>query len=71
MKSISKISEPFELLLTLLPVVIFDADFMGNVSDMFMSFDEVINMELRSMVYSMTADDLICKLEMYDLVFSE
>ena len=41
-----KMSEPFELLLALFSVVIFHALLKDDISDMFMSFDEVIILEL-------------------------
>ena len=48
--SIPNISEPFELLLALLSVVIFNADLKDDISDKLVSFDEVILLDLRSTV---------------------
>ena len=70
MPSITKISEPFETLLELLLVVVFDADLKADISYTLVSFDEVVLLELRCMVDLMTADDVFYKLEMYDLIFS-
>ena len=47
MPSIPNISEPFELLLALLSVVIFYADLKDDISDKLVSFDEVILLDLR------------------------
>ena len=58
MPSIPKISEPFEIFLELLSVVIFDAELKVDISDTFVSFCEGIILALRCMVYSMAADDL-------------
>ena len=69
MPSITKISEPFELLLELLSVVIFDSDLKYDISDMLVSFDEVILLELWYMVDLITEDDLVCKLKMEALIF--
>ena len=54
--------EPIELLLVLLSVVIFDAVLKNNISYMFVSFDEVIVMELLCIVESMNEEELLCKL---------
>ena len=69
MPSIPKTSEPFEKLLELLSVVIFDADVKPDISDELVSFDEVILLELRRMMDSMAEDDLLCKIEMYAFIF--
>ena len=66
---ISKISEPFDTLIELLSVVIFDAELKYEILDTLLQFDELILLELRCMVYSITADDLFCKIEMDDLIF--
>ena len=71
MPSIPKTSEPFEKLLELLSVVIFDAEVKPEISDELVSFDEVILLELRWMVDSMAADELFCRLVMDALIFSE
>ena len=71
MSSIPKISEFFETFLELLSVVVFDAELRVDISDILVSFDEVILLELIYMVDSMADDVLCCKLEMYHLVFSE
>ena len=55
--------EPFELLLLLLSVVVFDA--------VFVSFYEVILLDLHFILDSITADELFCKPEMEDFIFSE
>ena len=55
-------SEPFELLIALLSVLIFDADLKDEISDMLVSFDKVILLGMCCMVDLMTADDLFCKL---------
>ena len=60
--SIPKTSEPFEKLLEILSVVIFDAELMPEISYELLSFDEVIILELRWMVNFMAAYDLFCKL---------
>ena len=64
MPPIPKINEPFELLIVLISVDIFDADLMDYISDTLVLFDEVKLLELGFMVDSMTAYDLFCKLEM-------
>ena len=64
MPPIPKINEPFELLIVLISVDIFDADLMDYISDTLVLFDEVILLELQCMVDSITAYDLFCKLEM-------
>ena len=66
---IPKISEPFELLIVLLSVAIFDAVIKDYISVMFVSFDEVILLELQCGVDSVTTEDLLCKLEMGYLIF--
>ena len=71
MTSIPKISEPFETLLELLLVVIFVVELKADISDMLVSFDEVIILELQYVVDSMAEDDLFCNLEIDALVFSE
>ena len=58
LSSIPKISEPFETFLDLLSVVIFDAEPKVDISDMLVSLDEVIILEMWCMVYSMAADEL-------------
>ena len=65
-----KKSEQFEKLLELLSVVIFDAEMKPEISNMFVSFDDVIILELQCMVDSVEEDDLFCKLEMYAFIFS-
>ena len=42
-----------------------------DISDILVSFDEVILLEIRCMVDPMEKDDLLCKLGMDDLIFSE
>ena len=69
--SIPKKGEPFEKLLELLSDVIFDAEVKPEISYELVSFDEVILLELRWMVDSMAADDLLCRILMYTLIFSE
>ena len=69
--SIPKTSEPFEKLLELLSVVIFDAEVKPEISDELVSLDEVILLELRRMVDLMAANDLFCRLVMDALIFSE
>ena len=69
--SIPKISEPFETFLELFSVVLFYAELKVDISDMLVSFGEVIILELWCMVDSMESDELFCKLEMNDLIFSE
>ena len=69
--SIPKISEPFEIFIDLLPVFIFDAELKDNISDTSLWLDEVILLELRCMADLMSEDDVFCKLEMDDLIFSE
>ena len=71
MTSIQKISEPFETFLELLSVVIFDAELRPDISDILVSFKEVILLELRYIVDSMEEDDLFCKLEIDASIFSE
>ena len=60
--SIPKISEPFETILELISVFIFDAELKIEILDTFVSFDEVILLELRYVVDSKALDDLFCKL---------
>ena len=62
-------SELFELLIALLSVLICDADLKDEISDMLVSFDGMILLEMWCMVDSMTADDLFCKIEMDALIF--
>ena len=50
MLPIPKISETFEILLELLLVVIFDAELKAKISDMLVSFDEVILLGLQFIV---------------------
>ena len=69
--SIPKTSEPFEKLCELLSVVIFDVEVKPKISDELVSFDEVILLGLRWMVYLVAADKLFCKLAMGALIFSE
>ena len=69
--SIPKTSGPFEKLLELLSVVIFDSEVKPEISDELVSSDEVILLELRWMVDLMAADDLFYRLVMDDLIFSE
>ena len=69
--SIPKTSEPFEKLMELLSLVIFDAEVKHEYSDELVSFDEVILFELWWMVDSMAEDDLLCRLVMDDLIFSK
>ena len=71
MPSIPKISEPFEELIEVLSDDIFDAEEKPEITDELVSFHEVILLELRCMVDSMTADDLFCRLVMDALIFSE
>ena len=71
MPSIPKISEPFEKLLELLSDDIFDSEEKPDIKDELVSFDEVILLELLWMVDSKEADDLFCRLVMYDLIFFE
>ena len=68
---IPKRSELFETLLELLSVFMFDADMKPGISDMLVPSDEFILLELWCIVDLMAADDLLCKLEMDDLVFYE
>ena len=63
--------EPFETFLELLLAVIFDAELKINISDMLVSLDEAILLELQCMVDSMSEDDLFYKIEIYALIFSE
>ena len=46
-------------------------EMIKNEADIFVSFDEVILLVLRCMVYSIAEDDLFYKLEMDALIFSE
>ena len=71
MPSIPKTSEPFEKLLEILSVVIFDVELKPEISDELVSFDEVILLELGWMVDSMAAYDLLCRLVMDALIFYE
>ena len=71
MPSIPKISEPFETFIELISVFIFDAEMKVDISDILVSFDEVVRLELQCMVDSMAEDDLLCKSEMDDFIFSE
>ena len=67
----NKNSEPFEKSLEILSVVMFDEEVKPEISDELVSFDEVIILELQCMVYLMAADDLLCRLVMDALIFSE
>ena len=49
----------------------FDAELKDDISDILVSFDEVILFKLRCMVDLMTAYDLSYKLEMEAFIFSE
>ena len=69
--STPKISEPFELFISLLSFVICDAELKHEISYMLVLFDVVILLELRCMVDPMTADDWFYKLEIEYLIFSE
>ena len=71
MPSIPKISEPFEKLLEVLSDDKFYAEEKHDITYELVSFDEVILLELRWMVYLMAADDLFCRLVMDALIFSE
>ena len=71
MPSIPKISEPFEKLLELLSDDIFDAEENPEITVELVSFDEVILLELRWMVDLMAVDDLVCRLVLDALIFSE
>ena len=71
MLSIPKISEPFETFLELPSAVIFDAELKVIVSDMLVSLDELILLELQYMVDSTAEDYLFYKIVMYTLIFSE
>ena len=68
--SIPKTSEPFEKLLELLVGVIFDAEVKPEISDELVPFDELILLELRWMVDSMSAGELSCILLINALIFS-
>ena len=69
--SIPKISEPFEKLLELISDDIFDAEEKPEVKDELVPFDEVIILELRWVVDSKEADDLLFILVMDAQIFSE
>ena len=71
MPSNPKIGVPFETLLVVLSNDRFDAAEKPEITDELVSFDEVILLELRWMVYSMAADDLFYRLVMNALIFSE
>ena len=71
MPIITKISEPFELLLAIFSVAIFDVVLKDDKSDMFRSFDKVILLELWFMVDLMTADDIFYKIVIKHFIFSE
>ena len=58
-------------LLELLSYDIFDAEDKPEVTDKLVSFDEVIILEIRRIMYLMAADDLFCRLVMDALIFSE
>ena len=66
-----KTSEPFEKLLELLSYDIFDAEEKPDIIDELVSFNEVINLELQWMVDLMAEDELLCRLVMDALIFSE
>ena len=68
---IPKISELFEKLLEVLSDDKFDAEEKPEITDEFVSFDEVILLELRWVVDLMAADDLFCRLVMDALIFLE
>ena len=68
---IPKISEPFEKLLELLSYDIFDAEEKHDIIDELVSFNKVINLELQWMVDLMAEDELLCRLVMDALIFSE
>ena len=70
-RSIPKISEPFEKLLELLSDDIFHSEVKPEITDELVSFDEVILLELLWMVDLMESDDLICRLVINVLIFSE
>ena len=69
--SIAKTSEPFENFHELLSVVMFDAEVKPEISHEIVSFHEVIILLIRLIVDSMAADDLLCRLVMDALIFSE
>ena len=71
LQSIPKVSEQFEKILVLLPVVIFDSELKDDISGTLVSYYELIILELRRMVDFLTSYDLIYKLEMDALIFSE
>ena len=71
MPYIPKISEPFEKLLEILSDDKLDAEEKPEITDELVSFDEVILLELLWMVDSMVADELLCRLVMNALTFSE
>ena len=58
----TKKNESFGTLIELLSVIIFDSKLKVDISNTLVSFDEVILLELRYIMYSMTADDLFYKL---------
>ena len=58
--SIPKTNEPFELPLELLSVVIFYAYLKDIISDILVSFDEMIILGLSCVVHLMTAYYLLC-----------
>ena len=64
-------SEPFEKLLEVLSDDKFDTEEKPDITDELVSFDEVILLEIRWMVDLMAADDLLCRLVMDALIFSE
>ena len=71
MPSLTKTCERFETFLELLSVVIFYAELKVEISDILLSFHEVVLLELRFMMSSTAADDSFCKLEIDALIFSE
>ena len=71
MPSITKRSEPFEKLIELLTDDIFHAKEKPEITYELVSFDEVIILGLRWMVDLMAADDLLFRLVMDALIFSE
>ena len=68
---IPKLNESFEIILELLSDDIFYAEENPDIEDELVSFDEVILLELIWMVDFMAADDLLCRLVMDALIFSE
>ena len=71
MPSIPKTSGPFKKVIELLSYDIFDAEDKPEITDELLSFYEVILLELLWMVYLMASYDLLCRLVMDALIFSE